>query len=260
MGGPTALYFLNRQNADWKAKYMGNLVTIAGPWSGAPGALRAVVSGNNFGLEFLGISFLNRDTIAQIARQSGGVNYLTPDPSFWIGDNFVTNNYTNTKYNANQFGQLYIDLNTPITATIHSQTNTLLSNMIHPDIPLYCLYGVGVETEMAYKYANFSADPSHVIQPYEILKNDYGDGTVPLLSLGECKKWQRELPTNPVKCREYELRSHSEILRDKDLVNDLIDILVGGKNDFIDCSQTPKYDKLVSERLAEGKHVAPERR
>eukprot|EP01091_Cochliopodium_minus_P009662 TRINITY_DN2424_c0_g1_i1.p1 TRINITY_DN2424_c0_g1~~TRINITY_DN2424_c0_g1_i1.p1 ORF type:complete len:523 (+),score=164.49 TRINITY_DN2424_c0_g1_i1:162-1571(+) len=257
MGGPTALYFLNRQTPEWKQKYMGNLVTIAGPWSGAPKALKAILSGDNFGLEVLGMSLLNRDTIAQIARNSGGVNYLTPDPLFWQGDIFVTENSTSKKYNSTQFEQLYVDIKTPDTAIIHNKTNMLIQNLIHPDIPLFCLYGVGVETEMAYKYQTFSADPAHVVQPYDVLTNDYGDGTVPLLSLGECKKWQKELPSNPVKCKEYELISHSQILKERDLVGDLIDILTNKPTDMQDCSKTPKYDKLIAERLAEGKKVDP---
>ena len=32
MGGPTALYFLNKQSTQWKNQYVGNFVAIAGPW------------------------------------------------------------------------------------------------------------------------------------------------------------------------------------------------------------------------------------
>ena len=207
----------------------------------------------------MGISFLNRDTIAGIARQSGGLNYLTPDPLFWSGQVFVINNSTQKKYNATEYIQLYNDLGTPITSTIHKNTEDLINNLIHPDIPLFCLYGTGVKTEMQFKYSHFS-NTSEVVQPYEVISNDFGDGTVPLLSLGECKKWQKELPTNPVKCKEYHLRSHSEILKDRELVDDLIDILTGKNIDVPDCSQTPEYDKLVNERLSQGLWVAPERR
>ena len=43
LGGPTGLYFLNAMSADWLSKYVATFNPIAGPWTGAPNALRAVV-------------------------------------------------------------------------------------------------------------------------------------------------------------------------------------------------------------------------
>jgi len=262
MGGPTALYFLNKQSPEWKQKYIANFIPIAGPWSGAPSALKAIVSGSNFGLEFLGFSLLNRETVAQIARQAGGVNFLTPDTDFWGNQVFVTDLETNKKYNASQFVDLYNDLKTPITGIIDNRTNMIINNLLHPGVPTYCLYGNNVSTELSYVYPRFSPDPSKVIQPKEIIFTEYGDGTVPLLSLGECKKWASEVNPNPVKCKEYDLRGHTSILKDDEIVLDMIKILLGSNSNLQDCKKasTPSYNKLVDERLNAGFPVDPKRR
>jgi len=258
MGGPTSVYFLNQQTQDWKDKYIGNLIAIAGPWSGAPSAVKAIVSGNNFGLEILGFSFLNRDTIAQIARQAGGVNFLTPDNEFWGNQIFVTNKQTGATYNPSTFVQLYNDLQTPITATIHNKTNMIINNLVYPGVPTFCLYGTNVDTEMGFTYSHFSPDPSKVVQPSEITYSKEGDGTVPLLSLGECKKWDKQAK-QPIRCREYDLRGHVDILTDDEIVRDIIYILIGN-SDIKNCSQTPAYDQLINEREAAGFKINPLRR
>jgi len=255
MGGPTSVYFLNQQPQDWKDKYLSNLIAIAGPWSGAPSATKSIVSGNNFGLEFLGFSLLNRDTIAQIARQAGGVNFLTPDEEFWGNQTFVTNKQTGISYDPLSFMQLYNDLKTPITATIHQKTNRIINNLAYPGINTYCLYGTNVETEMAYIYSHFSADPAKVVQPDTIVYSKAGDGTVPLLSLGECKKWQKQT-SDPIRCREYDLKGHLDILTDDEIIRDIIYILIGN-SDMKNCAQTPAYDQLISEREEAGYKVHP---
>ncbi len=47
--------------------------------------------------------------------------------------------------------------------------------------------------------------------------SDLGDGTVPLLSLGECKHWS-EQQSQPVSCREYALRNHGAVLKDEEVI------------------------------------------
>ena len=47
MGGPVALYFLNRQSQAWKDKYIHSLVTLAGGWGGAAKLLRLMASGKS---------------------------------------------------------------------------------------------------------------------------------------------------------------------------------------------------------------------
>ena len=45
--GPFALYWLQKQNATFKEKYIRSMVNIAAPWGGAIKALRLMTSGDN---------------------------------------------------------------------------------------------------------------------------------------------------------------------------------------------------------------------
>ena len=47
-----------------------------------------------------------------------------------------------------------------------------------------------------------------------------GDGTVPLQSLQECKSWLAHGAA--VNCKEYNLRKHSAVLKDSELITDVL--------------------------------------
>ena len=166
---------------------------------------------------FEGFSFLDREKIAAIAREAGSVNSLTPDTDFFGNDTFVSNLQTGRNYTAKDFPLLYEDLKTPITAIIHNRTNTIINDLTHPSVPTYCLYGNGVQTEESYVYQNFSTDPKKVVQPSQIFYTFEGDGTVPLLSLGQCKKWATET-NNLLKCREYKFVKYANFFEVKALI------------------------------------------
>lgn len=94
MGGPTGLYFLNQMDQAWKDQYVASFIPIAGPWTGAPNALRALVciffsyilviliayvqiSGDNFGLSVFGIDILSKTSLRDVARQAGKTQHIT---------------------------------------------------------------------------------------------------------------------------------------------------------------------------------------
>lgn len=65
----------------------------------------------------------------------------------------------------------------------------VISDLFHPQVNSYCLYGWGIKTEIFLSYPKgFPSDPRKVNQPV-IDYSDLGDGTVPLFSLIECKNW-----------------------------------------------------------------------
>jgi lysophospholipase III len=82
MGGPTALYFLNHQEKTWREKYVATFIPIAGPWAGSAKALKALVSGDNLGLQvpLLDWSLLSMKDLTHNFRQYGGGAFLVPDP------------------------------------------------------------------------------------------------------------------------------------------------------------------------------------
>ncbi|CEO95656.1 unnamed protein product (mitochondrion) [Plasmodiophora brassicae] len=125
-----------------------------------------------------------------------------------------------------------------------------------PSVKVFCLYGVGKETERAYRYREHPGDGGCSRVPFQIdtetaghgiLSTD-GDGTVPLISLGfMCVRGWRSRRYNPasmsVTTREYkhkpmtvfvsggDLRGgpasgdHVDILGNHDVIDDLIQIV-----------------------------------
>lgn len=45
MGGPMALYFLQKQSKKWKDTYVERMVTLAAPWGGAVKAIKVFAIG-----------------------------------------------------------------------------------------------------------------------------------------------------------------------------------------------------------------------
>jgi hypothetical protein len=50
--GPFVLYWLHRQTASFKEKYIRSMVNIAAPWGGAVKALRLMASGDNIDVRY----------------------------------------------------------------------------------------------------------------------------------------------------------------------------------------------------------------
>jgi len=218
MGGPTGLYFLNNMPQAWKDTYVASFIPIAGPWTGSPKALRAVLSGDNFGLSFAGIDVLSKIRIRNIARQSGGVMELVPNVDLNTANTtFVTVQGTN--YSIADFPALFKVAGTPASVPVYENTQTIVQDLVAPNVPVHCLYGLGVATEIFYDYtdANFDKDPV-------IYDNDLGDGTVPLYSLQECQRWQHT-QSQSVTVNEFNLRGHSDILKDDEFLQYLLGIV-----------------------------------
>jgi len=214
MGGPTALAFFNRMNQTWLDKYIASFIPIASPWAGAAKPLRALVSGDNFGIEILGFNLINLEDVAQLARQAGGIVELVPATKFYGDDVFVVRHGKN--YTAKELPQLFTDIGSPITNEVYKNTEFLLNDLQAPHVNTHCVYGYGLQTEIMYKYGDQWTDP-------EISYNDLGDGTVPEDSLRQCNIWKTEQP-QPVEVKEFNLLGHSAILEDDEVFEYLISL------------------------------------
>jgi lysophospholipase-3 len=218
MGGPTALYFLNSMPQAWKDTYIASFIPIAGPWTGSPKALRAILSGDNFGLSFAGIDILSKKRMRDIARQAGGVVELIPNTDLNTANTtFVT--VSGTNYTIADFPALFNVAGTPATVPVYKSTQNIVQDLVSPNVPVHCLYGYGVPTEIFYDYptGNFGEDPT-------IFDNNLGDGTVPLYSLQECQRWKHSQSEN-VAVREFNLLGHSDILKDEEFLQHLLAIV-----------------------------------
>lgn len=215
MGGPTALYFLNSMNQTWLDTYIASFIPIAGPWTGSPNALRAVLSGDDFGLSVLGISVIRKLKLRDIARKAGGIVELIPNTDLnTAGIPFV--NVKGKNYTIPDFPQLFGDIDSAITQDVYKQVGGIIENLHGPEVPVHCVYGFGVPTEMFYSYpeGDFSKDPI-------ITETNQGDGTVPLYSLQECQDWAK-YQSAPVDIKAFELVGHSDILHNDNFLQYLI--------------------------------------
>ncbi len=162
---------------------------------------------------------------------------------------FVT---TPTKnYTSRDFGQMFLDLGAPVSANVWNRSKDLISDLVHPQVNAYCLYGWNIKTPIHLTYPKgFPSDPSKVNDP-TVDYSDLGDGTVPLFSLVECKNWIKlEHTSHQVNCKEYKLIDHTQILKEEQLHLDLLEI-ISGKSNIKGCddTQTPKFKEAVAENL-----------
>jgi hypothetical protein len=158
----------------------------------------------------------------------------------------VDKNYTSADWS-----QLFTDLHAPVTAALLNRTKKIIDELVHPGVNSYCMYGYGHPTEIHFTYESFPTNPEDVHQPIEIDDTDMGDGTVPLFSLIECKNWlSKEHTTHQVNCKEYRLSEHSQILRDKEVALDILEIITG-KSSIKGCSDpdTPMFVKARDEMM-----------
>lgn len=217
MGGPTGLYFLNSMSQSWLDTYIASFTPIAGPWTGAPNALRAILSGDNFGIAFMGIDILSKKRLRDVARGAGGVMELVPNTDLNTGSlAFVSNGQRN--YSISDFPQLFADMGLNATAEVYADVKNVVENLHAPGVPVHCAYGYGVPTEYFYSYEKgWDEDPV-------IFDDQDGDGTVPLYSLQECQRWATQ-QTQPVDNKEFNLIGHSDILHDDEFLQYLLGIV-----------------------------------
>jgi len=219
MGGPIFVYFLNQMTQAWKDQYIASFIPIAGPWAGSSKALRSAVSGDDLGIRLWDISLADKLTFRSVARNSGGLLSLLPDPLFWTDEVFVRTSQKN--YTVNDIAELFNDIGAQNTSTIYSHVAQILPNMKAPFVKTYCLYGTNQQTEISYYYPddNFDEDPI-------IYYTDSGDGTVPEKSLEECKTWAtQQSSVYPVAVQEFDLREHLDILDDDEVIQYVMNIV-----------------------------------
>jgi lysophospholipase III len=208
MGNLHTGVFLSQQTQAWKDKFIGSFVAVAGPWSGAPMALRTIVSGNNLGATVLGINLIDPLRVRQLARQAGGVVWCMPDVEFWNTTELIRT--PTGSYNAETLPTLFAQLGTSVTSDIYDHT-VKIHDIPAPNVELHCLYGSDYPTEMHYTYKNgFDKDP-------EITYSNDGDGVVPAQSLQKCNEFAKK-QTQPVEIKEFDLAGHMNILYDEELL------------------------------------------
>jgi len=214
LGGPTALAFFNTMDQAWLDQYISTFIPIAGPWNGSPKALRTTISGDNFGIEILGMNLLNVEAVSKLAKEAGGLVELVP--STYLTEAVLVQQGDKT-YTAKDLERLYHDIGSPLTAEIYKQTQDIFQDLNPPRVNSFCLYGYGFPTEVFFNYTDGWKE-----QP-DIVYSEDGDGTVPRASLSECQYWDKRQKEN-VTIKEFNL-NHQDILEDEELFAYIIQIV-----------------------------------
>jgi len=218
LGGVYITYFLNLQTQEWKEKYISAIASIATPWSGSPKALRAIISGDNFGIELTSwFPIIKKLRVRPMLRRSGGTVFLIPEKSFYNSTELIK---TPTKsYSANNYHELFADLGSPVTSEIFDSTEGFMDNLKAPNVEMHCLYGTSFPTESHYTYnKGWDADP-------EVRFDEGGDGTIPEFSLKRCETFSHQQKER-VEMVDFDLHDHVNILFSEELITYLLNVVI----------------------------------
>lgn len=261
MGSLVTLYFLqwiNNTDKSWIGNHLESFVNIAGPLLGVPKSISAILSGEMkdtvqqpLGADALN-RFISRDDLAHVFRSWGGLAAMLPkggeavwgsetispldaqgpmirfegkdlywEQAHYLLQEVAGDKWTQNIYNKNNYGHTSKKFDEKCWA------NPLLSPL--PNIPVFCLYGIGKETERGYVYlANRIFADAEDIKGGVLLAD--GDATVPTLSLGfmGATAW-RHPQWNPhgarIVVREYHDMCDSHAERGGPRTADHVDIL-----------------------------------
>ena len=197
MGGPTILYFLTQSgtvNHAWKNKHIGNFIILSGTWSGGNLAIQSQISGasitngvqsNIFSLAiFDNLADRIQESLIPVIRTLESVFFLFPRPSVW--GNTVLVQTPSRNYTANDYQQLFSDISHNDGYAMYKGTEKINKNWPSPRVQTHCLYGIGVDTPLRFKYRQ--SFPEGANEDPQVIMGD-GDGTVNIPSSEVCLQW-----------------------------------------------------------------------
>ncbi|CAF3596352.1 unnamed protein product [Adineta steineri] len=215
MGGPFALYWLHRQKASFKEKYIRSMVNIAAPWGGAVKTLRLMASGDN-----IDVYVVSPIRVRPYQRSAPSTAFLMPSFNFWDKDEVVVvspkRNYTVHDYQA-----FFNDIKYPTGYEYWLNNKGLLDELKPPEVELHEIYSSQMPTPGVLLYNNRTfPDLQPVVLP------DNGDGTVNIRSLLGFKKWEGKQKQD-IHSTELPGVEHLAILRHPMTINYVIQVLTG---------------------------------
>ncbi len=190
MGGLVSLHFLtgfSEINQAWKDKYIHAYVTLSAAWSGGAASVQSVVSGYHGIPDLLLFAYyLISDFIVPIGRTFESIPWLFPKPSVFGNDVLIST--PSKQYTANDYEQLFRDINAPTVYRAFEGVQGILPNYPAPNVSTYCFYGVGTPTPENFTYSK-DLTPGNVIGLRPVVTNGDGDGSVNTISSRVCHRW-----------------------------------------------------------------------
>ncbi|XP_069697972.1 lysosomal phospholipase A and acyltransferase-like isoform X2 [Periplaneta americana] len=215
MGGSMALHLLHGQSKQWKEKYIHSLISLSGVWGGAVKAMKAIATGENFG-----ISALNETLLREIERSLPSTVWLMPSSSFWKPDEILIQTQKKN-FTVNNFQQFFDDIGYPTGWEMRKDIEKYSDHTIPPNVEVHCLHGIGLKTVDRLNYGKYNPFPDE--EP-SIVYGD-GDGSVNKRSLEGCLKWRGQ-QKEKVHYLTFNKTSHFSVITDDRIITYLKKVLI----------------------------------
>ena len=215
MGSAFTNYFLNKRSQKWKNAYVDSFVSISGSFFGSLKSLKAVVSGDSEGYEWI-VSELK---MQKLARTFPSFMYMLPRPNFWPNNETTLIVTPNKNYTVHDYETLFKDIGCSWCWRIWSDSVLKLNDFASPNVPVHCIYSSGLPTYKALDYSTGFPNLSP-----KFIYGD-GDGTINSWSSSACELWRKK-QKQPVYGLNLPLNTHVRILWDLKLHKYLTRILV----------------------------------
>lgn len=188
MGGLVTYYFLKQMEqdteavlADWTQRHIAGLIAVAAPWEGSVTAMKGQISGDPFDLP------LPHDVLRPVQKTAPSGPWLFPRAAAY-GDEVLVETSGGDSYTASKEDAMRLldDLNLTQQAATYPRVSNLINPITPLQVPVHCLYGTDVDTEVGYGY-DVQHFGGHKVPPApRRIRQGPGDGTVNLRSLQSC--------------------------------------------------------------------------
>jgi pimeloyl-ACP methyl ester carboxylesterase len=189
MGGLVTYYFLKMMEQDstavlqdWTRRHVAGLIALAAPWEGSVTAMKGQISGDPFDLP------VPHALLRPVQKTSPSGPWLFPRAAAYGGDVLVeTTGGDSYTASVDDALRLLHDLKLSQQAAIYPRVSELINPLTPLQVPVHCVYGTDVDTEVGYVY-DVKAFSGEVPPAPHRIRQGPGDGTVNLRSLQSCRQ------------------------------------------------------------------------
>jgi len=211
-GCPMTLYFLRTRTQAWKDRYIRQWLPTSGVFGGTGEGMMQLLSGYSAGTPAPA-------TIVRVEQRSWESSMVLAPTPLAYGDRVLVTT-PSRNYTANDYEALLRAAGMKYGWQRLRDAYRVVGNMEHPGIPVHSMYGVGVKTPTSYAY---DVDSGFDKQP--VITNGNGDGTVGIDSLQLAERRWSSNTSFAFTSRSFPGQSHSGILKDKDWINAVIELV-----------------------------------
>ena len=214
LGCMFTLYFLNHKNSTWKEKYILRWISTQGPFGGAMTALKALLSGENWGIP--SISALN---LRELQRSWESSLMLAPTPQVWGTITIVQTPIRN--YSAKDYQVLFKKAKFAHGYKRYQLVSNVAGNLIPPGVETLLIYSYGIQTLESFSYFqddNFDNIPKMTYED--------GDGTVHIRSpQNVIERWRGNNNGYQLDEKAFASFNHMNLVTSSEYIREIIQLL-----------------------------------